>query len=112
MNLKQFVSESLTEICEGVNEAASKVKALGGEVNPSVMGGSEDYVKSGRFMVGQRKIGTTVAFDVAVTVTEGTETKGGIGILSGVVNLGSSGQSKDSASSATRIKFEVPITLP
>lgn len=50
--------------------------------------------------------------EVAVTVEEGTETKGGIGIFMGAVGLGSQGESKASQASVSRIQFEVPVTLP
>ena len=54
----------------------------------------------------------TIEFDVAVTVTEGTQTKGGIGVFMGAVGLGSQGQSSNQNASVTRIKFSVPLVLP
>lgn len=112
MNLKEFVSESLIEIIEGVKDAQTRTGQSGGEVNPSPQGSSSDFIKQGLFMAGNRKIGSYVEFDVAVTITEGSGTKGGIGIFSGALNIGAAGQSSKTDTSLSRIKFQVPIALP
>ena len=53
-----------------------------------------------------------VEFDVAVTASTGTATKGGIGIMVGAIGLGSQGKSEAQDSSISRIKFLVPMVLP
>ncbi len=53
-----------------------------------------------------------VRFDVAVTVEEGTATSGKIGVVSGFLNLGSTGKSEDKSIAVSRIQFEVPVLLP
>jgi len=53
-----------------------------------------------------------VQFDVALTVKEGTGTKGGIGVFAGVISLGSAGQSSAENASVSRVKFLVPLALP
>jgi hypothetical protein len=53
-----------------------------------------------------------VEFDVALTVAEGTGTKGGIGIVAGASALGSTGQSTAQNSSVSRVQFNVPLALP
>jgi small neutral amino acid transporter SnatA (MarC family) len=49
---------------------------------------------------------------VAVTATDGTKTKGGIGVFVGAVGLGSQGQSEELKQSMSKIKFTVPLALP
>ena len=49
----------------------------------------------------------SVKFDVAVTVEEGTETKGGIGIFISAMGL-AQGQSKESQATVGLIQFEIP----
>jgi hypothetical protein len=112
MDLKEFVSETLVQIVAGVKEAQSQAKELGAQVNPNLIGGSSsDAAKEGylRIAIGYAQI---VHFDVALTVTEGTGTKGGIGVFTGAVNLGSTGQSKSESLSASRVQFSVPMALP
>jgi hypothetical protein len=53
-----------------------------------------------------------VDFDVAVTAAEKTGTKGTIGVVMGAIGLGSQGESANSKTNDSRIKFSVPIALP
>jgi hypothetical protein len=53
-----------------------------------------------------------VQFDVALTVTLATATKGAIGVFDGTLNLGSSGQSQNEQSSVSRVKFNIAVALP
>jgi hypothetical protein len=108
MNLQTFVKETLCQILSGVRDAQLELEkaaeaAAGtpqrgtrGKVNPIVLGGKAEDVD----------------FDVALTVTEGTDSKGGIGVVAGVFALGSQGSSKASEQSVSRVKFSVPIELP
>jgi hypothetical protein len=112
MDLKDFVSQTLIQIATGVNEAHAQVKELGGAVNPSLNSGHETASKLGFLYTKDSAMAPIVQFDVALTVTEGTGTKGGIGIFAGAVNLGSSGQSQNEQSSVSRVKFAVPLKLP
>lgn len=111
MELKQFVAESIKQIIDGVNEAREYADANGAMVNPRRWGWNHSNVQAKY----DRKTGAaieTIEFDVAVTAAEGTATKGGIGVFMGAVNLGSQGQSENSQSSVSRLKFSVPIVLP
>jgi len=113
MELKDFVSEALTQIVEGVHEAKDKVKDKGAEINPRLMGGIDYVAKHGGGLeTSNGNIAQIIEFDVAVTIVEGKGTKGGIGIVAGAINLGSSGQSSTENSSISKIKFNVPLALP
>jgi len=113
MELKDFISETLTQIIEGVNEAKNNIKDNGAEINPSLMGDINYVAKHGGGLHTNRgNYAQIVEFDVAVTATEGKGTKGGIGIVTGAINLGSAGQSKTENTSVSKIKFNVPLALP
>jgi len=47
-----------------------------------------------------------------VYAAEGTETKGGIGIMVGTVGIGGQAKSDASASTTSRIQFGIPMLLP
>jgi len=88
-------------------------------VNPRNVAGthkSEDSKVHGYLVEGNektlRQAVQRIDFDVAVTATEGTETKGGVGIMVGAIGLGSQGKSDASNASQSRIKFVVPMVLP
>lgn len=117
MELREFVKTALTEIMNGVKDAQLGAKNPSeGQVTPSVLqqGTSSGVlnVPTGCLLSAQKQFIQSVKFDVAVTIEQGTETKGGIGIFMGAVGLGSQGESTTSQTSVSRIKFEVPVSFP
>jgi hypothetical protein len=111
MELREFVAETLTQIVEGVKEAQARAKDHGARVNPHLTTSAELAVKHG-ILIASGSAAQLVQFDVALTAKEGTETKGGIGVVVGVFALGSTGQSQAENSSMSRVKFSVPLVLP
>lgn len=112
IKLEDFVSEALKEIINGVTTAQNHAAAKNARVNPAGLNYRTDQgvVKLWDHETGE--IAQEVHFDVAVTVTEGTETKGGMGIFVGAFGMGSHGQSEKEKSVVSRISFDVPIILP
>ena len=112
MELSEFVAESLRQIIDGVTLAQEYASRKGATVNPNNMWYRADQ---GVVKIQDRETGAfiqEVNFDVAVTATDGTKTKGGIGVFVGTVGLGSQGQSEAVKESVSRIKFTVPLALP
>jgi len=118
MNLKQFISETLVQIAKGIEEANTQLKDSKAKINPPgiATGGQHDSAVYGFLAEDEpdkfRKVVESIDFDVAVYAVEGTETKGGIGIMVGTIGLGSHGKSESGKSSESRIKFRVPMVLP
>jgi hypothetical protein len=96
MKLDEFISETLNQVIEGVAQAQKACSA-----SNAVIADRSGSVET-----------TQVEFDVALTVESGTKTKGGIGVVTGIVSLGSSGQSDNTKTAVNRIKFSVPVVLP
>jgi hypothetical protein len=112
VKLEDFVSETLKQIVNGVRTAQDYAMENGASINPSTLSFRTDQ---GEVRLYERKTGRIaqeIDFDIAVTTTEGTKTKGGIGIFVGPVGLGSQGQLDSTNSSMSRIKFKVPMLLP
>ena len=116
MDLKTFVSESLTQIVEGISDAQKRISETnaGAAVNPGVV---DERAK--------RKIGhaSPVEFDVAVVAGEesaeqaGSSAKAGFALISVVsaraaaeMNSRSSGGQRNETTS--RIKFTVQLAQP
>ena len=112
MQLKNFISQALTEIIHGVSDAQQALGDNGKFINPELSTQQGDHEKHGKNVSIQGQLVQIVEFDVAVTATEGTGTKGGIGVVAGFFAIGSQGQSSSENSAVSRIKFSVPITLP
>ncbi len=94
MDIKEFVSQTLKQIIDGVVDAQDQTRKTNAVVVP--------YCDSKQ----------KVDFDVAVTVVEGKETGGKAGISVWSIGAGVTGKTESSSSTVSRIKFEIPIDLP
>lgn len=121
MELKDFISQTLVQIAEGISEANEQLKSSDAIVNPPNVlisnGSGSDRLTYGRIKVADdyesdSKQVQKIDFDVSVTATQGTETKGGIKIGISSIGLGSEGKSGNERQASNRIKFVVPMVLP
>ena len=92
MELDEFVCKTLEQIVTGVKNSHAHAQKLGAKI------AFEKF--------------SNIEFDVAVTVTEGSESKKGGGITILGVGANAEGKSATTNSSVTRIKFNVPVCLP
>jgi hypothetical protein len=122
VELQQFVSETLNQILNGVSDAQHANNHRSIQINPVLTHYTnpthpeyigEKYKLPADIIVSRDgNLVIMVDFDVAITVTEGTGTRGGIGVFVGAVGLGSQGQSTQTNASESRVKFRVPVTWP
>ncbi len=115
MDLKEFVAESLRQIMDGVAEARTHGLKIGAEVNP--FGDIGSYTRLPEGVLFRRKddkeqYAQNVSFDVAVTATEESHTKGGATLAVAVFSAGGAKQSDQTNSSISRVQFTVPVFLP
>jgi hypothetical protein len=107
MDLETFIAETLRQIVKGVKIAQQHEDCAGAKIVPHTIenkrGGTTRYLAEGV---------QGIDFDVAVTVTEGSEKKGGIGVLTGVLGIGGQASTNAAIGSVSRIKFSVPVILP
>ena len=112
MNLQDFIKQTLIQIARGIEGAAAELKNSKAIVNPrNVQTGAGDDPNVYGFVDTQTKFCKTVQkveFDVAVTASTGTATKGGIDVMVGAIGLGSQGKSESQDSSIFTDK--VPCT--
>lgn len=112
MELKEFISQALADIVQGVLDAQQTLGTNGKFINPQLSTQQGTHEKHGKLVSIQGQLVQSVEFDVAVTATEGTGTKGGIGVVAGVFALASQGQSTTETSAVSRIKFSISVALP
>lgn len=117
MQLSDFISKTLIQISNGIENANEKLKNSSARINPSnVYPADSSYNKTvyGHIQK-ERQMNPAVhliQFDVVVHASEGKETKGGIGIMVGSIGLGSQGKSDATSSTNSRIQFGIPMLLP
>lgn len=104
MELKEFVSRTLTEIAEGVAEGAKAAEATGAIVNPRERNPRGEDGVSGKCI--------DIEFTVGLSVTDAAKAKGGIGVVAGIFAIGTHGESNATTGATTHIKFSVPMILP
>ncbi|MEN7343484.1 MAG: hypothetical protein AAAFM81_11095 [Pseudomonadota bacterium] len=110
MELREFVSQSLIQIVEGVSAAqAHFANDPTIAVNPAVRRNrdvSEDYVRNDENMI------SDVTYDVQISVEEGSTAGGGARIAIFSASLGGSVETAERSSGVSRLRFKVPLLLP
>ena len=111
MELKQFVTETLVQISEGIEAAQKQLKASGSEtiINTNMTATDAGHLVTG----GRRQPVEYVEFDVAILASGGTETRAGIGLtVASLLSLDAGGRSNESFGRESRIKFKIPMSYP
>jgi hypothetical protein len=111
MELKDFVSETLKQIFEGVKTAQIFAKEHGGQISPKGISATASSTHP-QMYTPRGELVQLIEFDVAVTTTEEDKAKGGIGVFVGAFGVGAQGESGSQNSAINRIQFKVPIVLP
>lgn len=114
MELKDFISQTLIHISEGVSEAQNMLKESGTKINPFFKTSEKNTKHSiGNLQrLGNEQPVFPIEFDIAIGETAGDGTKASIGVLSAILGAGVQTELKSSQSNISRIKFIVPIVLP
>lgn len=122
MDLKDFVSDSIFQICAGINDAQEKTKDFGAVVSPRCL-----YQQDGvaHLALDDQHVSTAsiIHFDVALSVSEsgGNENKGEKSVKLQIAEFAkleagiSSGNKKDAhqeTSSISRLQFDIPVMWP
>jgi hypothetical protein len=113
LELRDFVRSTITELISAVKDAQVTAAEQGARINPHLSAWDLKEGKLGTFyMMDDGSIFTRIDFDIALTHTGSTQTKGGVGVALGVVGLGSSGQSASGKTALSRIQFSLGLVLP
>lgn len=104
MNIKEFVSESLVQLIEGVQDAQNRTKETGAKINPMCRQFhhgetvSEDTGESNR----------VVTFDIAVSADKKLGASGEVKVW----GIAAGGNKSSNASEVSRMQFSVYVILP
>ena len=110
MELKEFVSQSLTQIFEGVKDAQEKTNELGGSVAPKIIAPQRENPVILGFNHKQAVI--LVDFDVSLNTVDSTATKTGFGLFVAAFGGGIQSGGTSSNKEFSRLHFSVPVILP
>lgn len=113
MDIKEFVRDTIIQICSGVQEAQSVVRENGGFVNPAARVAAQSGSNSHLTTIENGQGVYFVDFDIAVTVTDETTSEGEAKLkIASIFSAGGGVSNASEASSTSRICFKVPLALP
>lgn len=112
MDLKEFISNSLTQIIDGIRDAQERSAASGAWISPV---GAKMPAREGAGKVaagGMESYLDEVKFDVAVTVND--DVKGGVsgGLKVIAISLEAGGTTSTRHGAESRIQFAIPVIWP
>lgn len=111
MDLKDFVSETIVQISQGLIEAQEKAKDLGTVINPPLFTKPDDIIVKDNYG-NTDQAAQFIDFDICLTVenANNSEAKGKISIFS--CSLGGGESSSVNIGNMNRIKFTIPVVFP
>jgi len=111
MELKEFISETLIQVIDGVKIAQQYSKDNGALIAPN---GDSYLVDSlGKTIkVSFNYDVQNVEFDVAITTSESSGGKGGAGVFVAGISLGAQVKTETVDQTLSHLKFTVPVCLP
>ncbi|MEM5535698.1 hypothetical protein WNY58_04755 [Neptuniibacter pectenicola] len=113
MDLKDFISETISSIIEGVKEAQDSYQDTDVLINPgNLMRNTNSVAENSVWDNSTNVYAQSIKFDVSVTVEENSGKKGSIKILGGILNAQAGGDAALSSAVANKVQFSVPIMLP
>lgn len=110
MELKEFISQSLLQIFEGVRQAQENTKELGGSIATKVIAPQRDHQSIIGF--NHKDAVILVDFDVSLTTVDASNSKAGLGLFVAAFGGGVQAGSESTNNQLNRLRFSVPVVLP
>jgi len=111
MKLEDFISESITQIINGVEKAQKIAETKGAKVHPNTLLFNSSSGNSFIDEITDRPA-QNIDFDISITTKEEEGTSGKLGVFVSVFKAGLEGKEGIENLTSNRIKFSVPIVLP
>ena len=113
MDLKEFVSETLVSIVDGIKDAQQKSRDLGASVNPGGLMRNKDSVSTNSIWDNRNNnYAQPVSFDIAITAEDSAQGGAKVKVLSGIFGGDIGGEKGSKNVLASRIQFSVPVLFP
>lgn len=114
MDIKEFLSESINEIVDGVVLAQKKASPKGAIVNPSGLNFESEAFPM--FNTNDNSATALIDFDLAITISEDKKSDSKLNVSAGFLGIGAKGHveggSSEKESNVHRLKFKIPVHLP
>ena len=110
MNLQDFISQALTEIYNGVDDATKQIPGICPATVRITTRPEGFYFWSPKDDLKRVFSVQFIEFDIAVTAGKAEGGKAGIGVVS--LGLGAGVDTKSSSEQFSRVRFKLPFVLP
>lgn len=109
MELKEFVTTAIVEVTKGVEDAIAALNGVDCWINPPV-GSSGNFIEKDKKW-GNRAV-QEIEMNVSITADSESGVKGKITVVSGLLNIGGKGDSREGSRTINSLRFKVPISFP
>lgn len=110
MELREFITQTLININQGIIDAQDQTKDSGIIINPQNIRKRDSNIYE--FYNGNSAPIQEIEFNVVVNVTEGKDSKIAVGAFTGMLSGGVSNTNQNNNSTQTTIKFSIPVQFP
>lgn len=114
MKLNEFITDTLTQIAEGINGAKDKYRELGGEINPRniPLKSTETVLNQYSNPHGSYVSTSLVNFEIALTDNETVAGRSEIGVFFGSARIGVKSMDTTNEKTFNKVSFTIPVILP
>jgi len=113
MDLKEFVSETLVSIVDGIKDAQDKSGELGAAINPGGLMRNTTSVENNAVWDNRdNNYAQPVTFDIAITAEDSAHGGAKVKVLSGIFGGELGGEKGSKNVLASRVQFSVPVLFP
>ena len=114
MELKDFISNTIEQISQGIIDATKRCSSYGVIVNPRVTIGNGDNFSIPKYPehVNIVRRVQLLKMDVAVTAEESHESAAGAGLKISILGLNFGAQDGSSKANENRVRFSIPVCFP
>lgn len=110
MELKEFITQTLININQGIIDAQERTKDSGILINPQNFRKRDSNIYE--VCNGNSAPIQEIEFNVVVNVTDGKDSKIAVGAFTGLLSGGVSNTNQNNNSTQTTIKFNLPVQFP
>jgi hypothetical protein len=110
MELKEFITQTLININQGIIDAQEQTKESGILINPKNIRKRDSNIYE--VYNGNSAPIQEIEFNIVVSATEGKDSKIAVGAFTGVLSGGVSNTNQNNSSTQTTIKFNLPVQFP
>lgn len=109
--IKRICDTNLIQIIEGVKDAQGQTKKSSSLINPKTYRDSGVIVESSTAENMIRNV-QTIKMNIAITVTENSSNKAGIGVVTSVFKASTLKEGSDINTITSYVEFDIPISFP